>query len=100
MSSVFVSDNSGVQQQKASEPSRPKRPRFSLACIRCRKKKVKCDFVQPTCGRCAMANLPCSYATPPRRVDGPAFDQLGNHVEELKERMQKMQTELAKMKTD
>ncbi|KAF7732893.1 Transcriptional activator [Apophysomyces ossiformis] len=103
MSSVFVTENSGSnqsQQQKPPEPARPKRPRSSLACIRCRKKKVKCDFVQPTCGRCAIAGLPCSYATPPRRVDGHAFDQLGNHVEELKERMQKMQSELAMMKNN
>ncbi|KAG0173459.1 Transcriptional activator [Apophysomyces sp. BC1034] len=103
MSSVFVPENSGSnqsQQQKPPEPTRPKRPRSSLACIRCRKKKVKCDFVQPTCGRCAIAGLPCSYATPPRRVDGHAFDQLGNHVEELKERMQKMQSELAMMKNN
>ncbi|KAI7890166.1 fungal-specific transcription factor domain-containing protein [Mucor mucedo] len=99
MSSVFVPESSGSpQQQKQPEQARPKRPRSSLACIRCRKKKVKCDFVQPTCGRCAIAGLPCSYATPPRRVDGHAFDQLGNHVEELKERMQKMQNELAMMK--
>ncbi|KAI9491427.1 fungal-specific transcription factor domain-containing protein, partial [Zychaea mexicana] len=96
MSSFFVSENNGASQ--LPEPTRPKRPRSSLACIRCRKKKVKCDFVQPTCNRCAAAGLPCSYATPPRRVDGHAFDQLGNHVEELKERMQKMQAELALMK--
>ncbi|KAI9350379.1 fungal-specific transcription factor domain-containing protein [Pilaira anomala] len=101
MSSVFVPESSGSpQQQKQPEQARPKRPRSSLACIRCRKKKVKCDFVQPTCGRCAVAGLPCSYATPPRRVDGHAFDQLGNHVEELKERMQKMQSELAMMKNN
>ncbi|KAI8886023.1 hypothetical protein K501DRAFT_214451, partial [Backusella circina FSU 941] len=99
MSSVFVPESSGSPPQKP-EQSRPKRPRSSLACIRCRKKKVKCDFVQPTCGRCAIAGLPCSYATPPRRVDGHAFDQLGNHVEELKERMQKMQSELAMMKNN
>ncbi|CAO3628677.1 unnamed protein product [Mucor hiemalis] len=68
-SSVFVPESSGSpQQQKQPEQARPKRPRSSLACIRCRKKKVKCDFVQPTCGRCAIAGLPCSYATPPRRV--------------------------------
>lgn len=56
--------------------------------------------MQPTCGRCAVAGLPCNYATPPRRVDGQAFDQLGNHVEELKERMQKMQNELAMIKSN
>ncbi|CEG76116.1 hypothetical protein RMATCC62417_11054 [Rhizopus microsporus] len=103
MSSVFDSNQQQQQQQQQQSPkqpeqTRPKRPRSSLACIRCRKKKVKCDFVQPTCGRCAIAGLPCSYATPPRRVDGHAFDQLGNHVEELKERMERMRDELDRMK--
>ncbi|KAI8070928.1 fungal-specific transcription factor domain-containing protein, partial [Gongronella butleri] len=78
----------------------PKRPRSSLACIRCRKKKVKCDFLQPTCGRCAGAGLPCSYAVLPRRVDGRAFDHLGSNVDELKERMQKMQSDLVMMKSN
>ncbi|KAG0783753.1 hypothetical protein G6F16_010788 [Rhizopus arrhizus] len=95
MATIF--DN-GQQSPKQPEQARPKRPRSSLACIRCRKKKVKCDFVQPTCGRCAIAGLPCSYATPPRRVDGHAFDQLGNYVVQLKERMENMQKELANMK--
>ncbi|KAI7855123.1 fungal-specific transcription factor domain-containing protein [Circinella umbellata] len=96
MSSLFVSENNGASQ--LAEPTRPKRPRSSLACIRCRKKKVKCDFVQPTCDRCGAAGLTCSYATPPRRVDGHAFDQLGDYVEELKERMLKMQSELLMMR--
>ncbi|KAI8150084.1 fungal-specific transcription factor domain-containing protein [Fennellomyces sp. T-0311] len=94
MASFFLSQTNS----ELPEPARPKRPRSSLACIRCRKKKVKCDFVQPTCNRCSAAGLPCSYATPPRRVDGHAFDQLGCHVQELKERMRKMQAELTLMK--
>ncbi|KAG2228116.1 hypothetical protein INT45_009162 [Circinella minor] len=96
MSSLFVSENNDASQ--LAEPTRLKRPRSSLACIRCRKKKVKCDFVQPTCDRCGAAGLTCSYATPPRRVDGHAFDQLGDYVEELKERMLKMQSELLMMR--
>ncbi|KAI8989424.1 fungal-specific transcription factor domain-containing protein [Pilobolus umbonatus] len=100
MSSLFVPANNSPQQQKQPDQTKAKRPRSSLACIRCRKKKVKCDFVQPTCGRCGTAGLPCNYAAPPRRVDGHAFDQLGSHVEELKERMQKMQSELAMMKSN
>ncbi|KAI8368915.1 fungal-specific transcription factor domain-containing protein [Choanephora cucurbitarum] len=75
-----------------------KRPRSSLACIRCRKKKVKCDFIQPTCSRCANADLVCDYATPPRRVDGLAFDKLGGNVEDLKERMQRTYRELIMMR--
>ncbi|CAO3651171.1 unnamed protein product [Cunninghamella blakesleeana] len=98
MTSIFISDNNDQPPQRPSEPSRPKRPRSSLACLRCRKKKVKCDFVQPTCGRCASQNLICNYAQPPRRVDGRAFELLGNHVEQLKERMRRMQTELAMLR--
>ncbi|ORX55740.1 hypothetical protein DM01DRAFT_1304334 [Hesseltinella vesiculosa] len=80
--------------------SKSKRPRSSLACIRCRKKKVKCDFMQPSCGRCDGAGLPCSYATPPKRVDGRAFDQIGYNVDDLKERMQRMQSDLVMMKSN
>ncbi|CAO3625599.1 unnamed protein product [Cunninghamella echinulata] len=57
-----------MQPERPNDNTRTKRPRSSLACIRCRKKKVKCDFVQPTCDCCVRAGLPCSYATPPRRV--------------------------------
>ncbi|KAF7730972.1 Transcriptional activator [Apophysomyces ossiformis] len=40
-----------------------------------------------------------AYATPPRRVDGYAFDQLGNNVEELRWRMRKMQSDLLSLQT-
>ncbi|KAI7900797.1 fungal-specific transcription factor domain-containing protein, partial [Cokeromyces recurvatus] len=78
--------------------SRLKKSRSSLACIRCRNKKVKCDFVQPTCGRCNNDKISCNYATPPRRVDGQAFDELNNHINELKKKVQSMQFELGKTK--
>lgn len=34
-------------------------PRASRACARCRKRKIKCDFVYPRCGTCATAGVDC-----------------------------------------
>ncbi|KAL1914390.1 uncharacterized protein VTP21DRAFT_8908 [Calcarisporiella thermophila] len=93
-SSNFHSDGASPN----ADHGKTRRPRSTMACIRCRKKKVKCDFLQPTCSRCSQAGLPCTYSTPPRRVDGHAFDTLGNHVEQLKARMQKMQNDLMTIK--
>ncbi|KAL1923097.1 uncharacterized protein VTP21DRAFT_9473 [Calcarisporiella thermophila] len=95
-SSSFQVD--GSSPPAGTEQGKARRPRSTMACIRCRKKKVKCDFLQPSCSRCAQAGLPCTYSTPPRRVDGHAFDTLGNHVEQLKARMQKMQSDLMAIK--
>ncbi|KAI9478590.1 MAG: fungal-specific transcription factor domain-containing protein, partial [Benjaminiella poitrasii] len=79
---------------------RLKRPRSSLACIRCRNKKVKCDFDQPTCGRCSLSKAACHYANLPRRVDGQAFDELNSHVDGLKGKMRDMQNELIRLKNN
>ncbi|KAL9560043.1 hypothetical protein MBANPS3_000108 [Mucor bainieri] len=74
-----------------------KRSRISLACIQCRRRKVKCDFTHPQCSRCAASDSPCAYADAPPRVDSQAFDQLGGHVVELHKRMKMMQSELNRM---
>lgn len=34
-------------------------PRASRACARCRRRKIKCDFVYPSCGTCASAGVDC-----------------------------------------
>ncbi|KAG0165824.1 Transcriptional activator [Apophysomyces sp. BC1034] len=99
MTLSIVPSEAHSQQQKPPEKLNSKRPRSSLACIRCRQKKVKCDFIQPACTRCADRGYPCAYAKPPRRVDEPAFERLGSHVDELRWRMQKMQSELLQLKS-
>ncbi|KAH7143720.1 hypothetical protein EDB81DRAFT_503120 [Dactylonectria macrodidyma] len=40
------------------------------ACDACRKRKVKCDQLSPTCSPCGLANLLCTYDVP-RRKRGP-----------------------------
>ncbi|KAJ2762658.1 hypothetical protein IWQ57_005745, partial [Coemansia nantahalensis] len=38
-----------------------KRQRISRACDRCRRKKVKCNGLQPTCTHCAAIGATCTY---------------------------------------
>ncbi|KAH8664655.1 hypothetical protein BX600DRAFT_550647 [Xylariales sp. PMI_506] len=35
-------------------------PRRSRGCLRCRKRRRKCDGALPSCGQCVLANQPCS----------------------------------------
>lgn len=39
--------------------------RVQLACMRCRKQKLKCDGATPTCARCAKRNSECVYSNEP-----------------------------------
>ncbi|KAK2744915.1 hypothetical protein FQN55_006477 [Onygenales sp. PD_40] len=48
--------------QKSAQTSTP----APLACLACRRKHLKCDGIQPTCGRCHKAQIDCHY-TPSRR---------------------------------
>lgn len=45
-----------------------KRIRLSLACNRCRTRKVRCDEQQPSCRNCTLAGTPC-VTTDPRRAN-------------------------------
>ncbi|ORX44029.1 hypothetical protein DM01DRAFT_260316, partial [Hesseltinella vesiculosa] len=38
-----------------------KRIKVTLACLMCRKKKVKCNGAQPNCSRCEAKGLDCEY---------------------------------------
>lgn len=47
-----------------------KRQRVSLACDCCRRKKIRCNGVKPTCNNCTAHSLECTY-TPPERTQKP-----------------------------
>jgi hypothetical protein len=49
----------------------PKRVKVTLACTICRKKKVKCDGIQPTCSRCQSIGVCCQYSDPPKKRGPP-----------------------------
>ena len=67
---MAASDKSSPPSLAAHRPGRQiksKRNRRILACSFCREKKLRCDRVQPTCGRCQHGRLPCHYISTPFR---------------------------------
>ncbi|KAI8063819.1 hypothetical protein BC940DRAFT_218152, partial [Gongronella butleri] len=48
--------------EPSTTPTKPKRTKVTLACLLCRKKKVKCDGAQPTCSRCTAKGHVCEYS--------------------------------------
>ena len=57
---------------------KPKR----LACLLCRKRKLRCDGVKPCCSTCSRLNHPCAYDEV-RRKSGPKR----GYVKALEERL-------------
>ncbi|KAI8333439.1 hypothetical protein BC941DRAFT_323231, partial [Chlamydoabsidia padenii] len=45
--------------------------KVTLACTVCRKKKVKCDGIQPSCSRCNTMGFSCQYSDPPKKRGPP-----------------------------
>ncbi|CAM0140553.1 hypothetical protein VKS41_006571 [Umbelopsis sp. WA50703] len=66
-----TSKKSKDQPQDGSSGDQPKRLKVTLACVVCRKKKVKCDGVQPACSRCNSMGISCEYTDPPRKRGPP-----------------------------
>lgn len=64
--------------KEASAASKPKR----IACVVCRKRKLKCDGCKPSCATCARLGHPCAYDEV-RRKSGPKR----GYVKELEARL-------------
>ncbi|KAE8149560.1 fungal-specific transcription factor domain-containing protein [Aspergillus avenaceus] len=47
--------------QAAQQGQRPRksRPRINTACMRCQKRKIRCDALSPACSACKRAGVPC-----------------------------------------
>lgn len=64
------SGHEGYDETRQSESSRipgqvEGQHRVQLACLRCRKQKLKCDGASPACGRCVKRNAECVYSSEP-----------------------------------
>jgi hypothetical protein len=55
--------------------SRTDRPGRRVACDSCRRRKVRCDGNQTTCGRCSKLNQSCVYTVPKNRHDSEMMAQ-------------------------
>ncbi|KAL2122554.1 hypothetical protein VTJ04DRAFT_3009 [Mycothermus thermophilus] len=62
---------------------KPKR----LACMICRRRKLKCDGIKPSCSTCARLGHTCTYAEE-RRKSGPKR----GYVKELEKRLKQVET--------
>ncbi|KAF9437852.1 hypothetical protein BGZ76_010868 [Entomortierella beljakovae] len=63
-----------------------KRKRLTQACDPCRKKKIKCDGVKPSCANCLKINANCTYL-PSMKKRGPRQ----GYIELLEKRLDKME---------
>ncbi|KAI8374930.1 fungal-specific transcription factor domain-containing protein [Choanephora cucurbitarum] len=70
-----------VSQQPA------KRVKVTLACVVCRKKKVRCDGIQPACSRCQSVGACCQYSDPPKKRGPPK-----GYVEVIESRVHRIES--------
>ncbi|KAI9485956.1 MAG: hypothetical protein EXX96DRAFT_645840 [Benjaminiella poitrasii] len=74
--------------------SASKKIRMTMACERCRSKKVKCDFVHPQCTRCQQAKAQCSYDGSATQIDLFNLVKLNETVDILQKRVESMETDI------
>ncbi|ORX81705.1 hypothetical protein K493DRAFT_320594 [Basidiobolus meristosporus CBS 931.73] len=63
-----------------------KRQRVSRACDHCRRKKVRCDGVQPCCGHCKVLNIECTYLDVTKKRGPPK-----GYIEAIENRLHRME---------
>ncbi|KAG2226373.1 hypothetical protein INT45_000541 [Circinella minor] len=78
---------------RKTSAEQPRRVKVTLACIICRKKKVKCNGVQPTCSRCHSMGIQCQYSDPPKKRGPPK-----GYIEVINNRAHRIESLLGKQK--
>ncbi|KAI9280888.1 fungal-specific transcription factor domain-containing protein [Umbelopsis sp. AD052] len=77
-----------------------KRIRMTMACERCRTKKVKCDFAHPVCTRCKAAGVQCCYGGKETQIDLFNLIRLNDTVESLQERVRSIESNLTDIRSN
>ncbi|KAI8380930.1 uncharacterized protein BYT42DRAFT_286381 [Radiomyces spectabilis] len=77
-----------------------KRVRMTLACERCRLKKVKCDFTHPACGRCEQTKVTCSYTGSSTQIDLYNLVKLNDTISLLQNRIESMDNDMRQIRKD
>ncbi|KAI8339019.1 hypothetical protein BC941DRAFT_421871 [Chlamydoabsidia padenii] len=75
--------------------STTKRMRMTLACERCRNKKVRCDATHPECGR-----FPCSYTGTATQFDIYNLAQLNDTITKLSNKVDVVERQLQTIQQD
>ncbi|KAF8942006.1 hypothetical protein BGZ47_006973, partial [Haplosporangium gracile] len=80
-------DHDHEQDHNGGDEATPvKRKRLTQACDPCRKKKIKCDGIKPSCANCLKLNGNCTYL-PSMKKRGPRQ----GYIELLEKRLDKME---------
>ncbi|ORZ11253.1 hypothetical protein BCR42DRAFT_104864 [Absidia repens] len=77
-----------------SSSSGSKKIRMTLACERCRSKKVRCNFAHPTCTRCQQTKSTCSYTGSSTQVDLFNLVKINETVDLLQKRVLSLESDL------
>ncbi|CUA67559.1 Nitrogen assimilation transcription factor nirA [Aspergillus nidulans FGSC A4] [Rhizoctonia solani] len=92
----LLSAPNAMSHSEAS-PSRRRRQYVSQACNSCRRRRCKCDGVQPQCGPCSSSGHECTWGAEAEESGRPATKQL---VESLRVKVQHLESELMQIKQE
>ncbi|KAF8592537.1 hypothetical protein K439DRAFT_1400441 [Ramaria rubella] len=95
MSSSSKKQKLDTTVDSTGDPSKPlplQRRRVWRACESCRRKKIKCDGREPTCGQCVTSRTSCTWI---QTKDRAALSR--HYVQELEQRLLHMESLLAKV---
>ncbi|KAF4342058.1 nitrogen assimilation transcription factor nit-4 [Fusarium beomiforme] len=76
--------------ESTASGSRP-RQRVSVACLPCRRKRIKCDGAQPTCGSCLAKGESCEYIFTENKRKPPSK----TYVQALEARIKSLEEQLS-----
>ncbi|EIW62114.1 uncharacterized protein TRAVEDRAFT_115809 [Trametes versicolor FP-101664 SS1] len=82
-----VDDHAPLPADIGLKPVQLQRRRVWRACESCRRKKIKCDGVEPTCSQCSASKSQCTWL---QTKDRAALSR--HYVQELEARIQHMET--------
>lgn len=96
------SDSRGKSKEDKSTPAPPwselktkagkERKRLPLACIACRRKKIRCSGEKPACNHCLRSRVPCVYKVTTRKA-APRTDYMAM----LDKRLKRMEERIIKI---
>ena len=94
-----IGENPSIKSESDSKPSwahektkaGKERKRLPLACIACRRKKIRCSGEKPACKHCTRARMPCVYKVTTRKAT-PRTDYMAM----LDRRMKRMEERIIK----
>nr|XP_036586915.1 fungal specific transcription factor [Colletotrichum truncatum]KAF6797472.1 fungal specific transcription factor [Colletotrichum truncatum] len=70
-----------------------KRQRVSIACLACRRRRMRCDGVQPVCGSCVKRGIQCEYQHSENKRRPPSK----KYVESLQERIRLLEAQVVSL---